>query len=236
MARVKNRGFMELYLIRHGQSQNNAWGDNDNRVADPTLTDIGHEQAQRVADHVRDVDQLGVEVGTGYGFDRLFCSAMLRTLQTTAPITQALGLTAEIWLDWHEEGGIWLETDEGPKGFSGLTRGEIESQFPGYKIPDEVTTDGWWNRPRETVDEMAERAKRVAAVLEDQFVGQDIRIACVTHGAFANVLIQTLVSGGILPGVYFGHYNTGISQIDFVDMVRPRFLNRVEHLPVHLRT
>ena len=95
---------MELYLIRHGQSQNNAWGDNEKRVADPTLTEMGHEQAQRVAEHVRDADQLGVEPGEGYGFDRLFCSAMLRTLQTTAPIAQALGLTPEIWLDWHEEG------------------------------------------------------------------------------------------------------------------------------------
>jgi len=225
---------MELYLIRHGQSQNNAWGDSDRRVADPSLTEIGHQQAQLVAEHVRDADQF--EVGKGYGFDRLFCSAMLRTLQTTAPIAKALNMTAEIWLDWHEEGGIWLETDDGPKGFSGLTRSEIESQFPGYQIPDAVTDDGWWNRPQETLEEMAVRAKRVATVIEREFVGQDIKIACVTHGAFANVLIQTLVSGGVLPGVYFGHYNTGVSRIDFVDMVRPRFINRTEHLPVHLRT
>jgi len=40
----------------------------------------------------------------------------------------------------------------------------------------------------------------------------------------------------VLPGVYFGHYNTGISRVDFVDMVRPRFINRTEHLPVDLRT
>jgi 2,3-bisphosphoglycerate-dependent phosphoglycerate mutase len=227
---------MELYLIRHGQSQNNAWGDSDRRVADPSLTEIGHDQAQRVADHVRNVDQLGVNPGQGYGFDRLFCSAMLRTLQTTAPIARALGLPAEVWLDWHEEGGIWVETEEGPRGFSGLTRGEIEAQFPGFVLPDEVSETGWWNRPRETDLEVAARAERVAAVLEEKFAGQAIRIACVTHGAFANALIQTLVSGGILPGVYFGHYNTGISQIDFVDRVRPRFLNRVEHLPVDMRT
>jgi len=37
--------------------------------------------------------------------------------------------------------------------------------------------------------------------------------------------------------VYFGHYNTGISRIDFVDgLVRPRYLNRVEHLTPDLRT
>lgn len=225
---------MELYLIRHGQSQNNAWGDSDRRVADPELTEIGHQQAQLVAEHVRDADQ--IETGKGYGFDRLFCSAMLRTLQTTAPIAQALNMTAEIWLDWHEEGGIWLDTDDGPKGFAGLTRKEIETQFPNFKIPDVFKDDGWWSQPRETLEEMAVRAKRVATAIEREFVGQDIKIACVTHGAFANVLIQTLVSGGVLPGVYFGHYNTGISRIDFVDMVRPRFINRTEHLPVHLRT
>lgn len=227
---------MELYLIRHGQSQNNAWGDGAKRVQDPTLTEIGHEQAKRVAEHVRDVDLVDGEKGRGFGIDRLFCSAMLRTLQTTAPIAQALGLEAEIWLDLHEEGGIWLDEGDGPKGFSGLTRGEIASQFPGFKMPDEVTDAGWWNRPQETLEEMALRARRVATVLESQFADLDMRIACVTHGAFANVLIQTLVSGGLLPNVYFGHYNTGISRIDFVDMVRPRFLNRVEHLPIDLRT
>lgn len=227
---------MELYLIRHGQSLNNAMTDETHRVADPALTEAGEEQAQRVAAHVRDADQFGVEAGRGYGFDRLFCSAMLRTLQTTAPIAKALDMEAEIWLDWHEEGGIWLDEGDGPKGFSGLTRKEIETQFPNFKIPEGVTSDGWWNRPQETLDEMAVRAKRVAVALEELFADQDIRIACVTHGAFANVLIQTLVSGGTLPDVYFGHYNTGISRIDFVDMVRPRYLNRVEHLPVALRT
>jgi 2,3-bisphosphoglycerate-dependent phosphoglycerate mutase len=219
---------MEVYLIRHGQSYNNAQDDSANRVCDPPLTDIGHEQAQRVAVHVRDGD---------YGIQKLYCSAMLRTLQTVDPIAKALGLTPEIWIDVHEEGGIWLDRGEGPIGLSGLCRSEIENQFPGFVIPDEISEDGWWNRPKESDDDLNARALRVAQALNDHRDAVDLKIGIVTHGAFANALLQAMISGSALPGVYFGHHNTAISRIDYVDgMVRPRFLNRVEHLSQELRT
>ena len=44
---------MQLYFIRHGQSENNAlWdraGPREERCPDPELTDLGHEQARRLA-------------------------------------------------------------------------------------------------------------------------------------------------------------------------------------------
>ena len=220
---------MTLYLIRHGQSQNNAQGDADNRVADPPLTETGHEQARRVAEHLKTAGE--------YHIARLFCSAMLRTLQTTAPIAEALGLQPEIWLDVHEEGGIWRDDGNGPVGHAGLTRRDIETQFPGFAIPDGVNAAGWWRRPKETIEEARDRALRVARSLRAQSGTADGDVAVVTHGAFANVLVQALISNKSLDGVYFGHYNTGITRIDFVDgMIHPRYLNRVEHLTPDMRT
>jgi len=43
---------MDLYLVRHAQSQNNALPERL-RVADPDLTDLGHQQAARLAERVR---------------------------------------------------------------------------------------------------------------------------------------------------------------------------------------
>lgn len=112
---------MELYLIRHAQSQNNAVANaGRNRLdpnagrhlssADASLTDVGQDQARRVAEHLKkSVDKTDVrdgvaDEGTGHGIDRLYCSPMLRALQTTESIGKALGLSPEIWLDVQEEG------------------------------------------------------------------------------------------------------------------------------------
>jgi broad specificity phosphatase PhoE len=46
---------MELYFIRHGQSQNNANWDNPDyqENPDPALTEIGHEQARLLAEFLK---------------------------------------------------------------------------------------------------------------------------------------------------------------------------------------
>lgn len=68
-----------LYLVRHAQSTNNAQPESQ-RIPDPPLTDLGEQQAQALA---LAIDQLSP--------DHLFSSPFLRTLQTTAPVAQALG-------------------------------------------------------------------------------------------------------------------------------------------------
>ena len=41
---------MELFIIRHGQSVNNALEDQTKRKKDPALTSTGEQQAQELAD------------------------------------------------------------------------------------------------------------------------------------------------------------------------------------------
>jgi broad specificity phosphatase PhoE len=43
---------MELFLIRHGESTNNALEDWTQRVEDPLLTERGERQAERTAAHL----------------------------------------------------------------------------------------------------------------------------------------------------------------------------------------
>ena len=234
---------MILYIIRHGQSLNNALGDSHNRVCDPPLTEIGEAQARCVAGYLRATsDKTDGQNGTGYGITRLYCSPMLRALQTTAPIAEALGLTPEIWIDVHEEQGIWLDEDDGrgPVGLPGLGRSEMAGRFPGVVLPEAIPDSGWWDRPPETDDDVAARVVRVAHALRGRCAeaDPDERLAIVSHGGFTNKLVQALVSGGVLAGIYFSNHNTAINRFDFMDeaFVRIRYLNRVEHLASDLLT
>ena len=123
---------MKLFIIRHAQSVNNALADERDRVSDPSLTELGHHQAQLLAEHLAigknpelskwtSVEATVSHNRRSYDITQLYCSAMHRSLQTAQPIAQALNLTPEIWLDIHEHGGIFLDHGE-EGGIRGLSR------------------------------------------------------------------------------------------------------------------
>ncbi|MCE2425293.1 MAG: histidine phosphatase family protein [Pseudomonadales bacterium] len=241
-----------LYLIRHGQSENNAFAaeagpdeaEEPPRTADPSLTKAGYEQAKCVAEHLaREADKTDCRDGTpvegGYGIQRLYTSAMLRALETTQPIATTLGLRPEIWLDVHEEGGIWLDAGDGrgAVGHPGLTRSAIAQQFPGFLQPEAITDDGWWNRPFERRADLVSRSAEVAADVRRRVPEWENRVAIVSHGTFISLLVQHLLLGQYVPDIRFSNHNTGISRLDFDgDSVMLRYLNRIDHLPVSLVT
>lgn len=241
---------MELFIIRHGQSTNNALADFSQRVCDPHLTDLGQRQAQIVAQHLAGGVHLEQTVGTfeeetaskavtGYGITKLYCSAMRRALQTAQPIGQALGLAPEVWQDIHEVGGIHLEhaDERGVVGYPGLTRAEILAEFPNVVLPDSVTEKGWWDvrNGREDWPTCQGRAIRVAKQLW-AWAERDERIAIVSHAAFVDALIKALLN--VLPGngLMIYHFNTALTRFDFLEdkQLRLRYINRVDHLPPSL--
>ena len=155
-------GAMDLFIIRHAQSTNNALPievELRDRVRDPLLTELGYRQAERVAEHLAtgrdgwseaasaDPEAGGSPSAAPYGITHLVCSPMKRTLLTAQPISQALDLRPEIWLDIHEHGGVYLDHGEpaGKVGYPGITRPEVLAQFPGYRVPEELTDQGWWH-------------------------------------------------------------------------------------------
>lgn len=244
---------MHLFLIRHAQSANNHLATNasyDDYIAtrshDPVITELGVRQAQLLAHHLAsDVsDETGrgedVALRTGYGVTRLFCSPMHRALQTTLPLSVAVNIAPEVWIDVHEHGGIFTgnpRTGDKLQGYPGLSRSAMETRFPGYLLPGGVTEDGWWQGVYEEEEECRHRAARVAEQLrmlaEQEPEG---RIGIVTHGTFMDRLLKALIAPNDNQMIFFMHYNTAITRLEIVleGYVALRYLNRVAHLPMDM--
>jgi broad specificity phosphatase PhoE len=241
---------MNLYIIRHAESANNRIAqqvDYDTfvatRASDPPITELGFAQANLLATHLAsseypEFSRTAVKADrNGYGITRLYCSPMRRALQTAYPLSQALGAPLAVWVDTHEQGGLFQgdpRTGEGLRGFPGMGRSAICEEFPGIHLPDEMTEEGWWPGHYEDRPECDERAERVAQRLRSlAAVEPHMRIAMISHGTFIDHLLKRLL--GIPPGqhMYFSHANTGITRIEFTadDFVVLRYLNRFYHLP-----
>ncbi|MEZ0050806.1 broad specificity phosphatase PhoE/DNA-binding FrmR family transcriptional regulator [Mycobacterium sp. MAA66] len=118
---------MTVTFIRHGDSEGNASGLIDTSTPGPSLTPLGQQQAQAIA------NQLSVN-----NYDGIFASTMVRTQQTAAPMSQALGLPVTV-LDGLEEiqAGIYEGTPEA-NATSGYLQapiqwveGNLSAQIPG---------------------------------------------------------------------------------------------------------
>ena len=218
---------MQLYLIRHAESENNA-RPGYQRVEDPAITAVGRLQAEHLANWARTLK-----------IDALITSPFLRTLQTTRAITSVTKQPVAIWRDVFERGGCYRGFgDEARQGGLGLGRSAILRQMPGAIIDETISETGWWDgQDRETDDATEQRATDVIQRLVATFGGSGKHVAAVIHAEFKrHLLVQMLY--GVADANQFGPLrNTGITKIDF-DGTRWRldWLNSVSHLPARLVT
>jgi 2,3-bisphosphoglycerate-dependent phosphoglycerate mutase len=239
---------MRLYLIRHGQSSNNAlYGKSPEdfetlRSHDPQLTETGQQQAAAIAQFLGQP-----QADEPFEFSHIYVSPMIRAMDTAKPIAETLGLKPEIWVDIHEVGGLFMANGDGSKGFPGLSRKYIQDCYPDYKIAEEIREDGWWNanQGKESPGQFLARAVRVALAVRE-FAATKERIILVSHAAFLDCLVKALLNQIPLHSdvMFYNHYNTGMSRFDIgvdsffgdVNAMRLHYLNRVDHLVPELRT
>lgn len=247
---------MEVYIIRHGQSVNNALMEDQHlRVADPDLTPLGVQQAERVAKFLAEAPDLEQMVRHSIDSDErkaatrpqeithLYCSPMRRALQTAQPIARALGLRVNVWVDIHEHGGIFLEEDGVVTGLGGMTRSQIAEEFPDYELPETITDAGWWGSASgmEDISGVYARAARVALDLRARAQSPKTRgdkVALVAHGMFIDALLKAFLNNLPSNRYFHWHYNTAVSRVDLIEdgVVLVRYVNRVDHLPPDLVT
>ncbi len=201
---------MQLYYIRHGQSENNRlWdqtGSSEGRSEDPALTKVGEQQAERLAlfmtTATADVDTNGRDYQNvhGYGITHLYCSLMIRAVATAVIVARRMGIPPVAWPDLHETGGIFHYDSESEEviALPGKPRSYFETHFPTLRLPDDLDEDGWWDRPFEAYEERPTRAERVLEELLARHGGTEDRVAFVSHGGFYNHLLAAILG---LPNV-----------------------------------
>jgi 2,3-bisphosphoglycerate-dependent phosphoglycerate mutase len=238
---------MELYFIRHAQSANNKLYDEtgtwNGRDSDPELTELGHDQAQRLAEHVAcangSILRRDYVNRDSFGFTHLYSSPMVRALATAAYLSAALDLPLVVWKDLHEVGGIFYIDDETGEriGQPGKTRSELAARFPQAQLPETLGEEGWWNRSHESVERQPRRARRFVEDLVERHGGSDDRVAVVSHGGFYNLVLAELQGTPADNGFWFNINNTGITRFNFVpEGIGLAYANRLEHLPTELIT
>lgn len=217
---------MELYLIRHAQSSNNATPI-EQRVEDAPLTDLGYRQVECLAEWLQSV-----------GLTRLITSPFRRALETTASIKSTTSLIPEVWIDLCEQGGCVSGVDTTSyAGRPGMTRKEIMTDFPGYLLPEEIDERGWWKcQPCENMKGAEIRAEGVVRQTIQRFAYTEERVVFVSHGTFMRLLIGAFVGVSILERDWLGEVpNTAVTKFSITpEQIRLDFLNSVGHLPREL--
>ena len=215
---------MQLYLIRHGQSENNARPEHV-RVEDAELTELGHQQALHLAPWVATL-----------GLDRLFCSPFRRALQTAWPLMQQAGLEVEVKVQLHEAGGCVA----GPGGDDlvgrpGITGDELRAGFPGYRVPDSIDENGWWkSQPNETAEQIHERVENLLQSTIEEFSDGDQKIGFMMHADITHHLLSE-VAGVTSDRLERVLYNTAVTRLTIsLDSLVMDIYNSISHLPMSM--
>lgn len=152
---------MKLYLVRHGETQR---GQNGVYGYSAPLTDLGHKQASKASDAL-----------SGLGITHIVSSDAVRAVQTSAPLTVALNLTATVIPELAEI-DIGFPSD----GVTPIT----ENKTPDGKYVMDCAHFGG-----ESWDVFRERVISGLDILADRFADDDV-IAVFTHGGVKSVALD----------------------------------------------
>ncbi|MEM7111651.1 MAG: histidine phosphatase family protein [Chloroflexota bacterium] len=246
---------MQLYFIRHAQSENNAiWAATQSdvgRKSDPELTEIGERQGQAVADFLSQT--IGSVEFDGYNkqgfhFTHLYSSLMVRAVKTGTYISQAMGVPLVAWPEIHESGGIFEKNHETGErtGLDANNRAYFEQHYPDLVLPDDFGEEGWWGkRPFEPREEMVTRANQFLHNLYARHGKTEDRVAIVSHGGFFYGLMLAILQFSRHNEhldtdptfIWLQKNNASVSRIDFVaDTIQVKYMNRIDYFPLELIT
>ena len=217
---------MELYLVRHGQSQSNAGLE----IKDPALTETGHTQARLAGEALRAVR-----------FDRVYVSHLTRAVQTAAEILSAQ----------HSETVLEILPELAECGDRDHVAEEtaLRALYPNIKI------HGLAARPFES-DAVRAAYCLQQCVFANAYEGElpltgvtgegeqrenSRNVLIVSHGVFNAHLIGQLIHFPFDKNVVISQYNACVNRFHLytvggVRRVRFRCFNNTAHLPDDLLT
>ena len=168
---------MEIYLVRHGQSEYNV---GLTEYLDSGLTVAGQAQAERTARRL-----------AGEKLTRAYASPLRRTLQTIGPICVACRLRAEVNAEVCEYFSI---TNRGYEAFQGLSPQCISEDFPFAYVGDTFPCDPvWWPQQLETAEMLSARAERVRDTLLGLYAATRESVLIVSHADTVGRLMEAFL-------------------------------------------
>ncbi len=171
----------EIVLVRHAQSANNALEEHL-RVPDPSLTEIGMQQAAALAAWLRDQP-----------IHHLYCSPFLRSLETMRPLAETKRLPVRIRSDLFELGGCYSGHEAGKqRGEPGLGRSQLVDAYPAWEIDGLIAESGWWGRDYESFEQGLLRAATVEKWLASEISSLGGIHVLIIHADFKRMLLQTM--------------------------------------------
>lgn len=105
---------MDLYIIRHGESQGNIGLD----VEDPKLTELGEKQAELLALRLRNIK-----------FDAILSSPLTRAVQTATPLSELRNTPVTVMNNLYEVGALGDETLEEAQARAKSVVAEIREKY-----------------------------------------------------------------------------------------------------------
>lgn len=217
---------MELYIVRHGQSQSNA-GDN---VRDPALTELGFRQARLAGEALRDVP-----------FDKVFVSHLTRAAQTAAAILAAQPSPAVM--------EILPELAECGEGDDTAREDRLRSLWPAVEIrglrsrpfDSDAARAAWCLEQCVYGNAYTDEMPVTGQTGEGEQRENRLRVLIVSHGTFNAHLIGRLIGFPFDKNVVISQNNACINRfhlytVNGVKRIRVRCLNNVAHLPEELLT
>jgi len=221
---------MELYLIRHAESANNARPTYE-RVEDPDITAVGRLQATHLA---RWLETLKI--------DGFITSPFRRTLQTAAAVLDATVHRLDVWHNVFERGGCFRGYDEATlAGAMGMGRADILKLMGGHAercLLDETILDtGWWGgKDRETDEQAKRRAAEVCQRLQARFCDGQV-VVLLIHADLKRLMLEALLNDQVDVSQLGALRNAGVSKVNRIDgRWQLDYFNSVTHLPARLIT
>lgn len=184
---------ISIELLRHGQPE---WAPGGIFVEDPDLSELGQVQAECAAESLAKKQ-----------FDYIYVSPIRRALQTVRPISERLGMQAQV-LPWLAE--------LGHPSFAGEGADKVDAYFRQLQ---QRSPAAWWEGipGGESFRSFTERVQiGMAQILAGHGVSsfdrsghplwhcpdQDLRLLIVAHAGTAGVILSYLLSTEVVPWVY----------------------------------
>lgn len=197
---------MKLLIIRHGESEADLLDVHEGR-ADFELTNLGREQAERMAVWVKD----------NYKIDRIFTSTLKRARQTAMVLSQEAGVPVE-------ETEYLVEFNNGL--IAGLSREEASKKYP--KDPNLPIHESVYEM--ESMLDFRFRGDYILSkILSENKT--DETIAIVSHGGMINQLYRSFLRLPVDSTIVFPTADTGIHSWSYEKNRRViLFANSTKHL------